>query len=1039
MPSLRLIAKSEAVAGPISWGFVALRSLLRMLCIAAVSTILIVASSRAERLPLRRYSTTDGLPSNSINCVRRDSRNFLWFCTAEGLARFDGYTFVTYAVEQGLPDQFITDFLETRNGEYWVGTFRGLARFNPQAKTTTALFKVYHLGTAEGSQHVNSIFQDRGGVLWAATDEGVFYLDESTGDTQFHRLRPNTSIPYLGGDFIAQDDHGNLWITFGRDRDTVLYRRSPHGKEAIFHDPFLRVNRIVSLFVDSHDRIWAGTYHGLALFSAHPSGSRLFARVFTKKDGLPEDPASNVFESSDGTLWLGCGGLVQIIFQGNRVRFKRYATASQGFSGVDAEDSNGNLWMGDGRFNPHGFVTYGREDGLRTDDIRSILEGHDGQLYIVTGIHSRYIHTFDGGRFSSVVPFVPGHDSSWDWGGWGWGQTHLQDHNGEWWIATGYGLIHYPKVSKLEDLAHTPPLHIYTVRDGLAGNDIFRLYEDSRGDLWVASWGGVGLSRWDRTTNRFQNFAPHEGSWWGIATAIREDRSGNIWLGAWEHDLGRYRRGRFDFLRRADGFPDGRITSIWLDHAGRIWAGTSRGGLVRIDKPDADHLKFRAYTTKDGLSSNNVRAITEDRWGRIYFWTGRGVDRLEPNTGAVVHYTTEDGLVPAGSDNQEAFCDRDGNLWFGFVGLSELKPQLDVARPSGLRVYIRRVQADERPWPVSQLGETNVGGLTLPAGQNDIQIEFGAVNFDAQRALRYQYLLQGAGKNWSPPTDLPIVNYANIRPGAYRFLVRAIDSEGRIGAAPAVVTFQVLAPIWMRWWFIVSAIALAGLLAHGGYRLRLNRLLELERVRTRIASELHDDIGSGLTQIAILSEVARRQNPWADNEHLSRIADLSRELVDGMGELVWALNPQRDQVTDLVQRMRRFASDVLAARGIEFEFYAPAADSDVPIRSDLRRQVYLVFKEAVNNAVRHSACTRAGISISVRDRQFWLDVVDNGHGIAAPIHGFNGGGHGLGSMKQRAADMGGALEITSVNGGGTRVSLRVPLSGSVRRHQSRTT
>jgi len=1019
-------------------GFCRLSCLPRFAGKLLFSLFLLAGLAKSEDPPLRKYTTVDGLPSNAVNCVKHDSRGFLWFCTEEGLSRFDGTNFVNYGIDQGLPDRLVTDFLQARNGDYWVATFRGLARFNPKPATAAGLFTVYLQGEDENSQHVNSLFQDRDGTIWIATDGGAFYLTESKGEYKTHALNPGPAAELKPADLIVQDQDGNVWITYGRDEGTVLYRHSPDGRGQVLTEPFLNHNnRIVSFFVDTQNRLWIGTYRGLVLLAAHPGPEKLIARVFSKKDGLPDAYVGAFYQTSDGRLWVTSGGLVEIVGNGEKVQLKK--NPSKGLGTIYAVDPGGNSWMGSMRMARHGFVSYGLEDGLRTDDIRSVFEGHDGQLYVVTGIHSRYIHRFDSNRFTTVVPYVPGHDDSWDWGGWGWGQTHLQDHEGEWWFATGVGLYRYAKVSKLEELAHTPPKAVYTTRDGLGGNTIFRLYEDSRGDIWISAWGGYGLTLWERATGRFRLIKKETG-WDSVATAIREDRAGNMWLGVWGHDLVRYRHGKVEVLRKQDGFPDGTVIAIFLDHAGRIWAGTSRGGLVRIDEPDADQIQFRVYSTKNGLSSNNVRAITEDRWGRIYFWTGRGVDRLEPDSGGVVHYTTEDGLVLAGSDHQTAYADRHGNLWFGYIGLSRFVPEPEPTEVPSFPVYIRRVRARGVPLPISELGETNLSGLVLEPNQNNLQIEFESLNFDTREVLRFQYKLEGIDKDWSAPTEVRAVNYADLRPGSYRFSVRAINIRGQVSATPAVASFRLLAPVWARWWFLSLAAGLMALIVYGFYQFRVNQLLEVERVRTRIASDLHDDVGSGLTQIAILSEVVKQDSSSHKGEQLSRIADLSRELVDGMGEIVWAMNPQWDQLGDLVQRMRRFASDIFVARGIDFQFRAPSAEFHLPLRSDLRRQVYLIFKEAVNNSVRHSGCTQVSISMAVEKGELRLEVSDNGKGIDLEGNpGDKNGGHGLGSMRQRAAELGGRLDIESNPGQGARVFLTVPVSHRSFRPAAKTT
>jgi len=904
-----------------------------------------------------------------------------------------------------------------------------MARFQPKPDANGAMFTVYRPDETEQGRFINSLFQDRDGRIWVATGNGVFQLMESAGEWTFRHLDLGP-IGVMGPTLFAEDHAGNLWVTLAGYGTSALCRRQADGQIEIFRDPFLTKNVITSIFVDAENRIWVGTYFGLALLSTQPTHSRkLLARIFRKADGLPADHVGSMFQSSDGRLWVGSGGLLEVIGSGSKVKFKVYGNLDQGFMAINVEDASGNFWMANVRLAAHSFVNFGTADGLKTNDIRSIFEGHDGQLYVVTQTHSRYIHRFDGKGFVGVSPLVPGHGPSSDWWGiWGWGQTHFQDHLGAWWFASGSGLIRYPKVQRLEDLARTPPIAFYTSRDGLDGSETFRLYEDSRGDIWVSAWGGAGLTRWERATGRFHRVTG-EGWKYGIPTAFREDQAGNVWIGCWEHDLIRYRHGQFEAFRLADGFPDGSVLSLFLDHAGRMWAATTRGGLVRIDNPGEDKPQFRVYTTKDGLSSNDVRAITEDRWGRIYFWTGVGIDRLEPETGALLHYTKSDGIPGSGSDNQEAFCDRNGRLWFGFAGLARLDPQPEAAASPQLPVYIRRIRVRGVAVPVSELGETQLAGLVFQPTQNSLQIEFSGLNFSMGEVLRYQYKLDGTNQEWSAPSDLRTVNYAELRPGSYRFLVRGINARGQVSASPAVFEFRMLAPVWARWWFLSLVAALIAFVAYQLYQYRVNSLLELERVRTRIASDLHDDVGSGLSQIAILMEVAKQAETTSSNrELLSRVADLSRELVDAMADIVWAMNPQRDKVADVVQRMRRFASDVLASRGIAFEFRTPDSDLDLPLRSDVRRDLYLVFKEGINNIVRHSGSTRVSIALSADKSEMRLHLQDNGRGLPSGNGGEGpGAGRGLASMKERAAALGGTLEITSSPDEGTGLFLRVPL------------
>lgn len=295
--------------------------------------------------------------------------------------------------------------------------------------------------------------------------------------------------------------------------------------------------------------------------------------------------------------------------------------------------------------------------------------------------------------------------------------------------------------------------------------------------------------------------------------------------------------------------------------------------------------------------------------------------------------------------------------------------------------------------------------------------------------------MEGLNADWSPPSEQRAVNLAGLAPGRYRFLVRAINSDGAVSAAPAIINFRILRPVWQRWWFLLSVALLLMALVYAAHRYRVSRLVELERVRARIATDLHDDIGAGLSRIAVLSEVARHEAGGAPvNERLSVIASASRELVDSMSDIVWVVNPQRDQLRDLTQRMRRFASDVFAGRDVQLSFRLPAPEQHLKVGADVRRQVFLIFKEGINNIVRHSGCAVVEVELIVENGGFRLLVRDNGRGFDPEAASE---GNGLSSMRARARMIGGVLELESELGRGTNLTLRAPLKATVKEYNSR--
>ena len=271
------------------------------------------------------------------------------------------------------------------------------------------------------------------------------------------------------------------------------------------------------------------------------------------------------------------------------------------------------------------------------------------------------------------------------------------------------------------------------------------------------------------------------------------------------------------------------------------------------------------------------------------------------------------------------------------------------------------------------------------------------------------------------------VNYASLRSGNYRFLVRAVNADGVMSPTPATVAFSILPHIWQRWWFLTLAVLFACAVGYQIYRYRVARLLGLERVRTRIATDLHDDIGSNLSVVAGLSEVLRQQIGGVDlhiSEQLSVIAKVSQRSVDAMSDIVWAVNPQKDHLRDLVQRMRRFASDAFSARNIQLVFESPDPDQNIRLGAETRRQVFLIFKESVNNAARHSGCDQARVKLTVTNGTLAFSVGDNGSGFDPDSVE---AGEGLFSMRQRAKKIGSELVITSSAGTGTTVLLKAPL------------
>jgi ligand-binding sensor domain-containing protein/signal transduction histidine kinase len=1013
-------------------------------------------SAHAERLAIEAYTTADGLGSSYIETIVSDARGFVWLATRDGLSRFDGSEFRTYTTDDGLPHPVVNHVLVTADGEYWIATNGGgVCRFNVTPElhrrsryaTRDAARELFTCRLLEGdalSNRVNFLFEDRERRIWVATDNGIFQLLGRGSDWRLSRVPFDAvPVPLIGVRRIHQDTRGRLWIGFAGGLLAV-----EQNERARFYE--VRGQRLDVTSIAEHDgRLWFGSRFGLAALGPWKPPASAMERsilnldrpcsldgvstpepstgaevcVIDERHGLPHRALHSLQRTASGRLWIGTGaGLAYV--EGNVVHglATTERLAAPAVTAL-AADENGQLWIGTTagalRLSPNGLLSFGIEDGLGHPRVHAILEDPRGAILIVSG--DWVLNRYESGRFRAVRARIPA----------GLEGGHLSPHafldrTGAWWLLSTRGLLRLKPSATIEKSYVQSAERMFTTRDGLPADNVVRLFEDSRGDLWIAT-GSPARTNLSRRRHGSGEILPIDVGLPGdVPRSFTEDRSGAVWIGMEHGGLARHKDGRITLLTLADGaLPT--LIDLHIDGSGRLWAASGSRGVAVLDDLSAEQPRFRYYTTAQGLSTNVVRCLTEDRQGRIYFGTARGVDRLDPATGRVTQLTTKDGL--ASDFVTAAYRDREGALWFGTTdGVSRLVPSPD-SKAAAPRVWISELRIAGALHRTSEVGEREISGLELGPGEAHLQIAF--VGFGTGGAPRYRYRLEGSEDFWTGPTDRRVVNYASLSPGRYRFVVEALSADGSASSEPATVGFEVLAPLWRRGWFIGLLLALGAAVLYSAYRYHLARVLELDRIRMRIASDLHDDIGANLSQIAILSEVAAQRlggdgSPLRDP--LSVIAASSRESLDAMSDIVWAVNPGRDSLQELSHRMRRFASDVLSASDIRLVFSSPEGRYLV-VDAHVRREVLLIFKEGINNVARHSGCREAEVAIAEEGGLLTVRIDDDGRGFDRE----GDRGLGLSSMRRRAEGLGGELDVSSSPGRGTRLILRVPLEGPRRR------
>ena len=1154
------------------------------------------------RLPVRVYTTAEGLADDGVIKIVRDSRDFLWLCTAEGLSRFDGTMFRNYTQQQGLPNRKINDFLETRAGDLLVATRGGLTVFNPngyayrwnnlesrleQTADEAPMFRRLPLPepyTDNLKQSVLALGEDNWGRIYVGTLDGVFLLGKSNGEWQW--LKKIETEWWVEGTVFTDfktDALGFVWTITNRG----IFRFAPDGRvEQISGEGGSRL-----LVERRTGEIWAtssGLPNGIRIYSVPSDASApVLVRNYKKADGLPAEKfITDIIQTVDGRIFCVDGFHALEFAAETKESEPKFRVVADGNFTAAAEDAGGNLWLGtpgEGAWKIvlNGFVKFDASDGVPNGRVSALYTAPGGDFYITSGERQISHFNFERGNFETIEPFglTTRHYTKMP--------LDFQTASREWWIPASNSILRYPPVKNFKELARTPPAKIYTEADGLGGDGVYNLFEDSRGDIWITIDGLNPLQKLERASGKIISFTTADGlPSRNAPISFAEDAGGNIWFGFYFGGLARYRNGRFEFFNARDGIPENQVGDLFRDSRGRLWISTTSFGVFRVDEPTAEKPVFRDISTSEGLSSNQATCATEDSRGRIYIGTGRGINRIEPETGIIKLYTQADGLP----GSLIFLCGRDssGSLWFALKDalvrfLPPVKDNERIAPP----IFIGGASVAGNKQTVSELGQTQVALPEFNHRQNNLQIDFFSIGFASADRIRFQYRLKNAADNdWSQPTAERAVTFANLAPGEYRFEVRAVNAEGSTSAQPAVVAFTIASPTWQKRWFIAICLLAAGLIifaferyraakinalksafgelslsekrfrqlveqsplgiiifnpdgsmrvANQGYmdmwgagfrfediknwdfmndqqlvaggiveglgrafegevvvfdtmrydlqknaaglkvapdsgvvyidavaypvkgadgrlrevicvlqdsteqyiakenleKMRAEKARELEQVRKRIAADLHDDIGSSLTQISIWSEVLRQNNVSARQnggaEALNLIADSSRELVDAMSDIVWAINPQKDHLSDLIGKMRRFAADSFTPRRIKFTFDAPDLAEDLTLGANLRRELFLIFKEAVNNIVKHADCRLVEIVFKIETGAICLTIRDDGCGLSVAAAS-SGDGHGLSSMKERAASLGGSLQINSSAQTGTKLEIIVPLN-----------
>jgi len=1029
----------------VEWKSTILPTILMGLCIVAM------AYSQVSRLEFERYSVEQGLSHNSVNSMLQDTRGFLWVGTRNGLNRFDGYEFTVFKDDpldsSSLSDDYIFTLQEDHEGNIWAATWTG--GVNKLERTSGRFVRYQHDSNNPASMSTNwiqTLYCDREGTIWVGTLGGGLNRYDPQSKSFIHYKHDSLESKSISGDYVScifEDSRGALWVGVwhgGLNRFDRTSGRFVHYRHRRDNPKSLSSDEVSSIGEDRDGVLWIGTQGG---------GLNRFNRdreEFTRLSHDPRDPnslsgnnTSVIFRDRSGTMWFGndISGLDKLVTVGKQQRFIHFVhnpsnPASLSSSDIRAitQDKTGNLWIGTGsglnkvrraEIDLQSYTGLLRPEGeiivsMCEDQSRRVWCGSNaGNVYLVDTVDMQM-------RLSRRLPFGSAGEQRADC------SALLVGRDGTLWVAThGAGIYSFktgsilPVNFRYPGHASSPPLE----------NIVHSISETNDGNLFLGT--EAGAVTFDVRKKQFASVFP------GYATTIQKAKQGGWWLKtlnnglilideSWKilHEF------RHD-LSNPRSLSSNRVVWVCEDQAGSVWVGTHGGGLNSLIRGSDE---FTHFSLKEGLCDDVIYGILEESDGRLWLSTEKGLCRFDPRTRTCRTFTINDGL-PSNQFEWNGFLKRsDAQFFYSTAnGVISFNPRRATRAAVVPPVVLTSFTALHKPVSFDRQ-ISDVQHIVITFRENVFSFQFAVLDLTDPDRNEYAYILEGFDKEWTSAGTRRFIAYTNLDPGTYRLRVKGSGSDGVWNDAGAVIQLTITPPFWLTWWFI--GLVAAGLVATmlSLYNWRIRKLLEVERTRDTIARDLHDDIASTLGSVALYSESLKgklKNPPPGTKELIDRISALSLDAVDSMSDIIWSTSPRNDSLNDLLIHVRDLTSQICTANKIEYSTKIVPLDPDVKLEPVVRKNIYLVFKESINNVVKHARATQVTVTAEIHGRIFEMTIWDDGKGFDVERSGFGvkdsglrkkmARGHGLRSLEKRAKEIKAVLTITSAPGQGTTVKL----------------
>lgn len=1018
----------------------------------------------AQDYHFKQISLTEGLSQSSINAIGQDKNGFLWLGTQDGLNRFDGNEFTIYKNipfdSSSLAENFITAISVDHKQQLWVGTMNeGLHLFHPDKETFS---RFYHSKNknALSNNNITKIYTDNNGRVWVGTTNGLNLIIQKKGEVSFKKFQYNPNlarsfpdINYVNEIFvdskndlwlgtpnglfqfqivtmkkgvelkkknywqksekplkntltsntiktIQEDALGRLWI--GTAKNLQILENGVFATVALLKkEKYITIN---DLHLNQKNELLIGTYHGVFIVKYH-DGKYQNPVLYEHKDNsinsLHDNMVFHIFEDNhhEGLYWLGTylSGIGQMYERKKRF-VTNYLNSSKIGQKIGAsvhlilKENSNVLWLN----TTSGLLRYDREN-----ETYSLIE----KIPII-------------GQKENLTPNRI--------------TTIFKDSKGQIWLGSRMGLL------KLIPQGKSFVGKLYKVEDE-EERGVFSIYEDAN-KLYLGSWSGITVFDLETETLAQKPIVIDADGSKEFGYQVRhllKDKQSNWWIGT-THGLVVFRNVKNEFwqhLQQKKGqifkhnpndkksLISERITAICEDNNGDIWLGT-HSALVKIIHKKND-IEFKSFGEKQGLANNLVYTVVNDN-KHLWLSTNRGLSRFHIQNETFVNFDIKDGLQSNEFNGNSYFQAEDGELFFGGInGYTSFYPSEIAMETKAPKVLLTQLETPDKTYNL--LTENSI---RLKYVNNSFSVQFIGLDLLYPTDVEYFYRLEGqSDDDLISLGNTRQVNFTQLGAGTYTLRILAKNRDGAMNVIGDAVEIIIEAPFWQSWWFLLLIIGLISFLFWAVYHIRyldkMQKLAEIERVRKNAAQDFHDELGSKLTVISMFTELTKSKLNGHYHDvapYLDKVSDTAGSLYHSMKDLIWALNPEQDTVQDLYLQLKDFGDELFDQTGIEFK--SEGIDKmiqNIQIPMEYKRHILLIFKELMNNSLKHSDCTFVCLTIKNEENHLEFKLQDNGVGFNATDEY---DGDGLKNIYSRANKIGGKIKVCS-NNRGTSVALSV--------------